>query len=265
VDRAGDEYEEPTFILPTWAFATNPAFLSSADQVRFGYIRASGCDVPTPGSTASVVEPLEPLAWYEVFIRARSTEPAFKNGRLDGVTFRTSRWRTPEDMLAGIGFASAGHDAAPVSAGDVEVTQAPGLAVALGDDQGFQGALETLGLKSWPVADGPRVTYLWTAAADGSWPFAGLLVESPEPVSRPERVNVTAVTVKTAAGNDEPLNLVRRDASASRLLYLANNPVAIAAAGSDVTFRFDSILDGATTPLVATRPVSGSPSYAREP
>jgi hypothetical protein len=168
-------------------------------------------------------------------------------------------------MLAGLGFASAGHDAAAVSAGDVEVGQAPGLGLALGDDQALHGALETLGLKSWPVADGPRVTYLWTALADGSWPFAGLLVESPEPVYRPQRVNVTAVTVRTAAGNDEPLTLVRRDASASRLLYLAANPVAIAAAGSDVTIRFDSILDGDTTPLVATRHVGGSPVFASEP
>jgi hypothetical protein len=266
VDRPGEEHAEPSFLLPSWAFATNPVFLTVVDQIRHGFVLASGCDAPTPGSTASVTAPLEPLAWYEVFLCARSSEPGFANGRLDGVTFRTSRWRMPADMLAGLGFRSEGHDAADVVSGDLAVeVQGAAVGVAVDDDQAFIGALEALGLHSWPPADGPRVSWLWSDDGSGAWLLAGLLLESPEPVQRPRRVEITAVTARASAGTEVPLNLARRDRSGSRLLFLAETPVGLAAAGSVVTIRANSIVNGSATPIQATRPIAGTPSFAGEP
>jgi hypothetical protein len=266
VDRAGDEHAEPSFLIPSWAFATNPAFLTAVDQIRYGYALASGCDTPTPGSTASVTAALEPLAWYEVFLHARSAEAGFAHGQLDGVTFRTSRWRSPADMLAGLGFASAGHDARNVVTGDLAVKiPGAGLEVGVDDDGAFIGALESLGLPGWPLADGPRVSRLWTDGGNGAWLLAGLLIESPEPVHRPGRVEITAVTATDAAGNEASLNLARRDRSGSRLLFVAHGPVTLPGAGSVVSIQANGILDGSTTPIMATRQIAGTPAFAGEP
>jgi hypothetical protein len=265
VDRAGDEHAEPTFILPIWAFATNPVFLTAVDQIRYGYATDAACDVPTPGSTASVLTPLQPLAWYEVFVRARSMESGFTDGRLEGVTFRTSRWRDPGDMLAGLGFSSPGHDAAAIVSGDLAITvPGGGLATLVDDDPGFRAGLEALGLRDWPAADGARVSRLWSDVG-GAWHLAGVLVESPEPVQRPGRVHVTTVSARAATGAAVPLDLARRDRSGSRLLFLAATPVELAAAGSAISISVGSTLDGATTFIQATRPIAGAPAFAGEP
>jgi hypothetical protein len=228
VDKAGHEYDAPVLLSPQWSFALTPAFLAPPDRIRWNYATASQCKTPPPGSTASAADPgLEPEAWYEVYVQAKATEPSFADGRLPGVTFRTSRWRDPSEMFAALGFATAGHAAAPVLSGDLEIGAAA-FPPALDDDQAFQNALTAMGLPGWPVAEQPRLSRLWVAGAAGGWLFAGLLVESLEPIDRPGRVDVGELTLKMGlAGGPVQFDLSRRDRARARLLFLARSPFTV--------------------------------------
>src|SRR5262249_10897139 len=112
-----------------------------------------------------------------------------EDGRLEGVTFRTSRWRNPAEMVDGIGFTAI----ASWASGDIEVSKLPGAGESTidGSDADYEAALDALGLNGWPAARDPRVSLIWLLEDEGgqpSWKCAGLLLESPEPVDRPGRV-----------------------------------------------------------------------------
>jgi len=227
VDKAGTAYDQPIFASPLWSFATNPAFLSPTDAMRFAYAMASDCEVAPPGSSAAVADPaLEPEAWYEVYVRAKSNQPAFADGRLPGVTFHTSRWLDPADMLVGLGLATSGRSPAGVVNGDVVVTpSAVTPDVALDDDQAFVSALESLQLHSWPPVTEPRLSRLWVPGPSPSYLFAGLLLESPEPIHRTGRFTVDGLTLQMgAAGAAVQFVLARRDRAGARLLFLTPTP-----------------------------------------
>jgi hypothetical protein len=226
VDRPGDEYEKPTVQAPTWSFATAPALLGPADQSRYRYAVESECEVPTPGATASVLVPLEPEGWYEVYVLAKSDKPLkYEDGRLPGVTFRTSRWRTPEGMFAGLGFTVADQTTATVMTGDLAIPAGALAGAVEGSDQAFQEALLALGLDGWPAPDAPRLSRLWLAGDTGDWRFAGLMVESPEPVHRPGRVELEGLSLSMGrSGGSVGFDIRRRDRSGSRLIYLTPTP-----------------------------------------
>ena len=232
VDKAGAVSAEPTLASPLWSFATSPAFLGPTDAIRFAYATASDCQVPPPGSSAAVSNPaLEPEAWYEVYLLAKSNQPAFADGPLPGVTFHTSRWLDPADMLAGLGFTTSGHTAAEVVKGDVVVAPPAAVApaVALDDDQAFTSALESLQLHGWPVAEESRVSHLWVAGPSASYLFAGIFLESPEPIHRVGRFTVDGLTLEMGtAGAAIQFGLTRRDRSGARLLFLTQTPFPVA-------------------------------------
>jgi hypothetical protein len=228
VDRPGPQYAAPQLLTPAWSFITDPSFLSETDRVRYVYAEESECSQPLPGSTATVTEPLEPQAWYDIFVLAQSLDAAFADGTLPGVTFKTSRWRTPAEMMAGLGLTVAGGPApAAVVTGDLAV-QTPGSlapAVAEDDDGAFEAALTSLGLDDWPPADSPRLSRLWTSEGAGSWLFAGLMVESPEPIHRPGRVELTGLSLDMGiAQGGISFDIRRRDRLGARLLYLTSTP-----------------------------------------
>jgi hypothetical protein len=302
VDRPGDQYAEPQVFGPTWSFITDPAFLGAIDQIRYQHALASSCLAPRPGATASVDLPaLEPLAWYELYVRARSNEPGFADGTLPGVTFRTSRWRDPDDMFSGLGFTTGGHAPAHVVSGDLAIsdpsTVAP--AIVIDDDQALQNALESVGLEGWPPTDEPRLSLLWTADASGAWLFAGLFLESPEPIHRPGRLEVTGLSAQMGSTGPIGFDISRRDRLGARLLYLTSTPFRVLTAerivirrppfggpdpigGDDqpegrlhqVSFRpivpvlalqGTSIHDGTSTPFAAPLGIPAQPSFAGEP
>lgn len=226
VDKAGAAYASPLLISPDWAFAIDRAFLGAVDKVRFNDALASPCKTPTPGATATVNPPLEPEAWYDIHVRAKSTKPAFADGKLPGVTFHTSRWRSPQNMLAGLGLVTAGQPApANVVVGDLAIPSPVSLgpAVIEGDDQAFQNALLALGLDGWPVAQAPRLSRLWFSTDVGAWRFAGLMIESPEPIHRPGRFDLEGLSLEM--GNAAiRFDIRRRDRTGSRLIYLTPTP-----------------------------------------
>src|SRR5579859_3811055 len=204
----------------------NPAFATGLDRRRIEVYAASACELPRPGaSLSSPPAGLDALAWYEVYVQATSRDAGVENGRLPGVSFRSSRWLGATDMLKDLRFPV---DANGTPDGDIEVpAQAALLPAALPDsDASFDAALDALGLQGWPPASGPRVSVLWKRSADfATWLCAGILVESPEPVHRAGRVDVSGLRLE-AGVLAAPLTFdtVRRDRSGSRQLFLTATP-----------------------------------------
>ncbi|WP_293902416.1 hypothetical protein [Phenylobacterium sp.] len=241
VDRAGPAYASPLLMTPDWGFATDREFLGATDKIRYDNAIASVCKTPTPGATASVNPPLEPEAWYDIHVQAKSLKPAFADGKLPGVTFHTSRWRTPADMLAGLGFTVAGQAApAGVVTGDLAIGAPAAFAPAVieGDDQAFQNALQALGMDGWPVAEAPRLSRLWMPM-DGGWRFAGVILESPEPIHRPGRFDLGGLALQMgAAAAAIRFDIRRRDRAGARLIYLTATPFRVVTRERFVFGRF---------------------------
>ena len=113
--------------------------------------------------------------------------------------------------------------------GDLEVSPSgmSGPTVVLDDDQAFDGSLTELGIAGWPPAQDVRLSRLWTTDESGGWRFAGLLLESPEPIHRPGRVGVGRYPGAGLAGRAVEFAVRRRDRSGSRLLFLTPTPPAV--------------------------------------
>jgi hypothetical protein len=212
-------------LMPSWLALKEPSLLTGADARRIEVASTAICPMPKPGGTLAALSPLAAEAWYEVYALAKSDDTTVADGRLDGVTFRTSRWRNPAQMLAGIGFGTTPS----VPAGDVELHQAAVLAPAAidGSDADFEAALDAIALDGWPAAVDPRIVVLWLRhddAAGPSWKCMGLLVESPEPIDRPGRVHFNALRLVMQPPVDGAFDIRRSDRSRSRMLWLCSTP-----------------------------------------
>jgi hypothetical protein len=245
---------------PAWSYILEPTYLTTfSERRRYDLAAESACPQPTPGATASVTLALDPEAWYEVFVQASPVQDLwYAPGRLPGVAFRTSRWRTPQAMFAGLGWTTpSGAGDALIVSGDLAVTAADAVAARppTSDDQGLTEALATLGIGDWPVSEEPRLSRLWSADAAGNWLLAGMLIESPEPIIRPNRVGVQKLALEGAA---VPFAL-HRDRAAQRLLFVTPNPSA-PADGARLTL---DCLDRAA-PFAATLALPAAPAFAED-
>ncbi|MDX8464597.1 hypothetical protein RFM26_02715 [Mesorhizobium sp. VK23B] len=222
--RPGEEHANPTPLELAWGAISDAAWLDPIDKRRLAIALEADCPAPLPGATASAQVDLLPDAWYEVYVEANSSGGG--KGRLPGVSFHTSRWTDPHDMFAGLGFdvtTGAHPQARPVLIGDLEV---PTVAVAAGGsgDIAFTGALAKLGLEGWPVAEAPRLSWLWTRATpNGDWLFAGLMVESPEPLERPERLQLRPARLDMGF-NTNVTFATWSDSGSFRVLFVPNAP-----------------------------------------
>jgi hypothetical protein len=208
-----------------WIGLQETSLLHGADARRMQVATTAICAMPKPGGTLQSHHPLEPLAWYELYALAKSDDPAVADGRLDGVTFRTSRWRNPAEMLAGVGFKSAPQPAS----GDIEIRRLPAPAAPSvdGSDADFEAALDAIGLDGWPPASDARASIVWLRQ-DGNvapaWLCAGLLLESPEPVDRPGRVELAVLRVVMQPSPLGAFDIRRSDRTRSRILWLCSQP-----------------------------------------
>ena len=233
-----------------------PELLGQADWKRYLAARGAPCAMPVPGATLEARTPLAPQAWYEVFVDVPRTGGGH-GGRLPGTTFGTSRWRDPTDMLRGLGLGVM-----PTAAsGDLAVQLPVGrLAEQSGrSDAVFQHALAQLGLDGWPVTDSPRTSLLWTRTGDGVWGIVGLLLESPEPVARPGRLDLSNLHGLDGALSTQ---VTVSDRTFSRLMFLADTPV-VPAAPSTVTLDLQDRLTG--SPVSGSLVVPAAPQFAAEP
>jgi len=210
---------------PKWIAIEEPSLLTGADTRRVQIASVAACPVPKPGGTLQSQYPLATAAWYELYALAKSDDPAVLDGRLDGVTFRTSRWRNPTEMLAGIGF----NPSASAATGDIELTQLPALGTTIIDDSDadFETALDTIGLEGWPAMVASRISIIWLrqdSNAGPSWKCAGLLLESREPIDRPGRVELHALRLVMQPPLLGTFDIRRSDRSRSRILWLCSIP-----------------------------------------
>ena len=212
-------------LTPKWVALAKPELLTGIDARRMDVAVTAPCPLPKPGGTLTALSPLTAEAWYEVYALAKSKDPDILDGRLAGVTFRTSRWRNPTEMLAGIGFTASPSAAS----GDIELAQLPALGSAAieGSDADFEAALDAVGLDGWPAVKNPRVSLLWLRKDDAGgphWVCAGLLAESPEPIDRPGRVHLSALRLTMPPPPAGTFDIRRSDRTRSRLLWLCTVP-----------------------------------------
>jgi len=215
-----------------WLALEAPDLLAPADKLKFDRAGAGICAQPKPGATLkSGPLALATYAWHEVYVQVTRKVGGkdVEAGRLPGVTFRTSRWRNPRALLDGIGFRAFGGVRVT---GDIALDALPALAPASveGEDAAYEDALAALGLDGWPPADtAPRASQLWIPGeVDGApgWLCAGLLLEAPEPIHRPDRLEIlTLGAVMRADGvSAVSFDLRRRDRGGSRQLWLTSTP-----------------------------------------
>lgn len=220
---------EPDQVLKaTLGWATAAAFLSGPTAIRAEAYATSVCKMPPPNAMLQAPMQLSRLSWYEVYALAEATKAGVVDGRLPGVSFRTSRWTGGADMLNGLNFARvvAGKSTGRATGGAMirssDAVLAP-MQVA-GDDAALDAFLDRLGLDGWPTAAEPRISLLWRQQA-GAWRCAGVFIESPEPIHRPGRFEVDALALTMgAAGHAVAFDIRLRDRSGSRLLFATTTP-----------------------------------------
>ncbi|HEY0812177.1 MAG TPA: hypothetical protein VGE11_02770 [Pseudonocardia sp.] len=216
----------PFAVLPDWStlWAAAMARMPVTDQRLAALDVASGlpCGVPHAGATYGGQAALVASASYELAAQVAQAG-ATAGTALPGIVFRTSRYRDPTEQLADLGFAAAGPGS---PAGDLPVPTPAGLATlpsTTGDSDADLGVLlDQLGLSLWapPSVGHGRTSLLWTRPDHGPWRLLGLLLESPESLERPARMRLDP---PSCAG--VPFNVVRRNATGSRLLCLTRTPL----------------------------------------
>jgi hypothetical protein len=230
LDVPGNE-GNPVLLAASFAALKDARFAGGADPRRIAVYQTSPCALPRPGLTMEAPSELAALAWYEVFVLAQSQRAQVADGQLPGVSFRTSRWKAPDDMMAALHFPKVGVGDPPNPTGDLEVHSdaALGRPVVEGEDAAFDASLDALGLEGWPpVGDSPRVSVLWRRgdpAAPPVWLCAGILIESPEPIHRPGRVHVEGLRLlEGLAAGVASFDIRRRDRVGGRLLFMTATP-----------------------------------------
>jgi len=216
--------EEPDLeIAGTLLSPTSTQFMFGGEIARTEAYLSSACDLPVPGAVVQADVNLTRETWYEVFALAKSTQLNVKQGRLAGVTFRTSRWGGAAEMMAALQFPAA---TAGTASGGVAIRAGAQLMPGSveGDDAAFDAFLDTLGMDGWPVATRPRVSLLWREDPP-RWRCAGVLIESPEPIHRPGRFEIRALRLRMgSAAAGIQFDIKRRDRSGSRLLFATSTP-----------------------------------------
>ena len=213
---------EPDLSLkPKLTWLDSPVHLAGAQaQIASAYLD-SPCGLAPNGVVLQAAVKLTRDTWYEVFVQAKSKRANVQDGRLPGVSFRTSRWADGPEMLAGLGLPQV--SAGKANGGIALRPDAPLVAqTTLGDDGAFDAFMASLGLDGWPVAEAPRISVLWIEGVAG-WLCAGLLVESPEAIHRPGRFEADALRLSMGSV-DVPFNVRLRDRSGSRLLLATSTP-----------------------------------------
>ena len=275
--------DQPETVEPDQLFT--PRLLALTDTTRLSGSAAiiaqayidSACGLAANGVVLHTEMKLTRDTWYEVFALAKSKTAGVDDGRLPGVSFRTSRWADGAEMLLGLRFLRSGAGQA-----DGGVALPPGTVLSAriseGDDGIFDAFLATLGLDGWPAAAAPRASLLWLPPAGppapaAPWRCAGLLLESPESIHRPGRFVVDGLDLLMGS-TVVNFNLRLRDRSGSRLLFATSTPFVPRRTRRGVPFAFvlprlrlrctDLPIGAAKAALQGLLEVPLQPSFAEE-
>lgn len=212
-----------------WHDLIDTAVLDPLGKRYLDVDQAHSCPVPKSGASLKAsTDALQPSATYQlnvVFVpnHVAGQPDAPPADPLPGIIFGTSRYRTPDAQIADLGFTNPAG--APHGQRGVTPAALPAPEIS---DAAYAAALSRLGLDGWPLPTAGRTSLLWTA---GTALLAGVLVESPEPLSRPGRLDITGLQVNG-------VSFARRygDAAQCRYLFVPAAPTEIAA-GAPVTLR----------------------------
>ncbi|SBS79214.1 conserved hypothetical protein [uncultured Mycobacterium sp.] len=238
--RRTDRGNSPhNFLLP----ALEPAILAtgvygpglSAADLLAEAARLAGCQSLPDGGQLRGTLPLQPQTPYELSVGLPLTGQTFKPGdpELDGITFTTSAFAGPVELIAAFNLAdtAVALATAPTAHGDVAIGAGgagdpealAGLADGvIIDDAELELTLAALGLPPLRTVSAPRSTVLWALSA-GRWSPAGLLLESSEPLIRQGRMNIRTATL---AGTVLPVQRASR--TGTRVLWLRHDPTVLA-------------------------------------
>jgi hypothetical protein len=186
-----------------------------------------GVEPPLGGAEGEITFDMAPNAGYELRVLAPDrSDPAEPQERSLFVRapFRSSRYRDPLELFAALGFGPPTDPGALYAADHIFPFEfiPPALPAHPGDDAELRDALHQLGLDALEAPAGPGTTLLWAPRQDGSFEVVGLLVEGPEPVDRPPRLDVLSAELRS-----KRLDLVRSTRAGDRLLFVPSAPVAL--------------------------------------
>lgn len=234
----------------TFHWPSNTGFMTQGEAALFAAVANSPCTLAPPGGAVARAAPkLDTGCWYDFSLVARRKSGAGASQKITLVSFRTSRWRDAPALLEGLGF---GRLLPGNSQGDLAVPGASHAAAAAwplparglfesADDAEFDAALAALGLDGRPEVSAPRLTQLWCRRAGldpQGWLCCGLLLESPEPVHRPGRLELQSVDLLMgAAGAGVRFDSIWRDRSGSRIVLGTTTPFAPVTTRQGVVFR----------------------------
>jgi hypothetical protein len=181
-----------------------------------------------------VQQDLEKGTSYElscVLPEAGNMHPDKWTPSLGGITFTTSNYTGPADLLQSFGFASGAGGAAH---GDLPVVPVTAMAVPtaagqIRDDAELERLVDALGLPPLRPVRSNRSSLLWAPANGGAWALAGLLLESTEPLIRDESRRMGLRDAKVS-GTVLPVRVVNR--AGTTALWLATTPLDIATQAS---------------------------------
>jgi hypothetical protein len=206
------------------------AGLSAADLLGAAAAQF-GCPALPDGGKLTGTLPLQPQTPYELSVGLPLTSQAFKPGdpELDGITFSTSAYRGPVELIEAFNLApdtvalasapTAHGDMAIGAGGDGDPAALAGLSDgAITDDAELEQILVGIGLPPLRPVTQPRSTVLWALTA-GQWGVAGLLLESPEPLNRQGRMGIHNATLNAVA-----FPIRRSSRAGTRALWLRRNP-----------------------------------------
>jgi len=218
--------EPDQLLTPKIAWSLDTAHMTGSQALIAQAYIDSACGLAPNAAVLRIDPKLTRDTWYEVFVLAKSQRAGVNDGRLPGVSFRTSRWADGKEMMQGLRFPVSGTGNA-----DGGVALHPGTVLAArvsnGDDGVFDAFLSELGLDGWPAATAPRASLLWLPplVPNAGWRCAGALIESPEPIHRTGRFQVDNLQV-AMGGSVVNFDVRLRDRSGSRLLFATSAPFA---------------------------------------
>jgi hypothetical protein len=187
-----------------------------------------GCSIPPTESTLKMPQELEKGASYElscVLPQAGDTQPDRWTPSIGGITFTTSNFAGPADLLHSFGFVAGPYDAARAH-GDLPVRQAVPMTPAPGwvqDDAELERVIDGLGLPPLRPVLANRSSLLWARVGD-EWTLLGLLLESTEPLLR-EGSQRMGLRQARLSGTELPVRRANR--AGTVVLWLATSPVTI--------------------------------------
>ncbi|GAA4189657.1 hypothetical protein GCM10022219_05780 [Microbacterium oryzae] len=203
---------------------------------------ASACPLPPREAEAVWPAALQPSTPYDlsVALPPKGKRATSASAQLRGITFVTSAFAGPAELVASLGFTrstSTKAIAAASASGHLPVTPAPALAAGLStDDDELEAAISALDLPPLRVPEPDsggapsrgRSSLLWARLPDGAWAVSGLLLEASEPLVRQAgaRMDVQEAVYFRTDSVAVPLPIRRRDRTGTRALWLLATPIA---------------------------------------